>query len=772
MIGGETENIVLAVNDSPDQLELIRELLRQPGYKVVTADNGHEGVESAYKYSPDLIISDVSMPVMDGIELCRTIRQNPKLRTIPILLVSAVHKDSESIVEGLRIGADDYLEVPYDPMQLVAKVSRLLERKKTEEALQRREEYFRSLTENSSDNITVLDSGGITIYENPSVERMIGYRPEELIGRNNFDLVHPEDRDHVIYKFKKGMQRDTILPPYQYRHKHKNGTWRVLESIGKRFVDEKGRLLAIINTRDITERKEAERRIEESEQRYRSLFDHNPDAVFSLDLYDRLLNANQVATRLTGYRAEELIGRLFEELFAADDREHVASHTRAALKGQPQNFEATIIAQDSRRVAASVLNVPIVVNGNVIGLYSVVRDVTEQRAANEKLKKSEEQLLQAQKMEAIGQLAGGVAHDFNNLLTAISGYSDLSLKRLTANDPLRHYVGEISKACARAASLTAQLLAFSRQQLLQLQVLKLNTIIADMAEMLARLIGENIELRVLLDHRLGSIKADAGQIEQVILNLAVNARDAMPEGGKLTIETNNVYLDQDYIGSRMEVTPGYYVRLSVSDTGCGMDEKIRKQIFEPFFTTKGVGKGTGLGLSTVYGIVKQSGGNISVYSEPKRGTTFNIYLPRVDEEIQESHRKVEVPDVPGGTETILLAEDDEAIRNLIREVLETSGYRVLEAANGLAALQLCEQYEEPIHLLLTDVVMPEMSGRILAERLSAIRPNLRVLYMSGYTTDTVVLHGVLSEGTSFIQKPFTPATLVNKVREVLSAAES
>ncbi|HYE76265.1 MAG TPA: PAS domain S-box protein, partial [Blastocatellia bacterium] len=494
---------------------------------------------------------------------------------------------------------------------------------------------------------------------------------------------HPEDREQVVDRLMEGLRQGTILPPYQYRHKHKNGTWRVLESVGKRFIDETGRQLAIINSRDITERREAERRLEESEQRYRSLFEHNPDAVFSLDLYNRLLNVNQVGSRLTGYLTEELPGRLFEELFAAEDREKVASHTRDALKGQPQNFEATIIAKDRRRVATSVLNVPIVVNGDVIGLYSVVKDITEQRLKDERLKKSEEQLLQAQKMEAIGQLAGGVAHDFNNLLTAVAGYSDLLLKRLRTEDPLRHYAEEISKACARAASLTAQLLAFSRQQLLQPQVLNLNAIIADMSEMLPRLIGENIELRVLLDDELGSTKADAGQIEQVVLNLAVNARDAMPEGGKLTIETHNVYLDQDYIGSRLEITPGPYVKLSVSDTGCGMDEKVKKQIFEPFFTTKDVGKGTGLGLSTVYGIVKQSGGTISVYSEPGNGTTFNIYLPRVDEEAQESQRKIEVLEVPRGTETILLAEDDQAIRNLIREVLETNGYRVLEAANGV-----------------------------------------------------------------------------------------
>jgi signal transduction histidine kinase/CheY-like chemotaxis protein len=382
-------------------------------------------------------------------------------------------------------------------------------------------------------------------------------------------------------------------------------------------------------------------------------------------------------------------------------------------------------------------------------------------------REKEEQLRQSQKMEAVGQLAGGIAHDFNNLLTAITGYSELTLRRLQAEDPLYRNIVEIKKAGERAASLTRQLLAFSRKQVLQPKVLALNSIISDVEKMLSRLIGEDIELRTVLEPQIGNIKADPGQIEQVLLNLAVNARDAMPHGGKLTIETGNVYLDEGYADQHLAVNPGHYVMLSVSDTGTGMDEKTQARIFEPFFTTKEAGKGTGLGLSTVYGIVKQSGGNIWVYSEVGQGTSFKVYLPRVDEGAQDYKRSAEPEDALQGTEMILLAEDEEMVRKLAREVLEMYGYKVLEAANGGAALLICERHEEPIDLLITDVIMPEMGGRELATRLSQIRPEMKVLYMSGYTDDAIVHRGVLDEDANFIQKPFSPQTLASKVREVL-----
>jgi signal transduction histidine kinase len=392
----------------------------------------------------------------------------------------------------------------------------------------------------------------------------------------------------------------------------------------------------------------------------------------------------------------------------------------------------------------------------------------EKAEALEALRQSQEQLLQSQKLEAVGQLAGGVAHDFNNLLTAIIGFSQLGLDQLAENDPLRRNLDEIKNASERAASLTRQLLAFSRKQVMQPQVLDLNSVVPDMEQMLRRMIGEDIELRTALQPDLGNVKADPSQMEQVIMNLVINARDAMPSGGKLTIETVNTDLDETYARHHVAVVSGAYVMLAVSDTGIGMDEETQNHIFEPFFTTKELGKGTGLGLSTVYGIVKQSGGTIWVYSEVGKGTTFKIYLPRVDERAEEYKNPVAAAQLPKGNETILLVEDADLVRRLAKEVLENNGYRVQEAATGTDALRIGEQTQEPIDLLLTDVVMSEMSGRELANRLTSLRPEMRVLYMSGYTDDAIVHHGVLDEGINFIQKPFSPYGLALKVREVLS----
>jgi two-component system cell cycle sensor histidine kinase/response regulator CckA len=377
-----------------------------------------------------------------------------------------------------------------------------------------------------------------------------------------------------------------------------------------------------------------------------------------------------------------------------------------------------------------------------------------------------DQLRQSQKMEAIGQLAGGVAHDFNNLLTAISGYSELGLRRLTDNDPLRRNLEEIKKASTRATSLTRQLLSFSRTEMLQAKVIDLNAIVGDMDTMLRRLIGEDIDLITLLEPSSCQVKADPGQIDQVIMNLAVNARDAMPRGGKLTIETGRVHLDETYALAHLAVESGTYVMLAVSDTGAGMDEETKKHLFEPFFTTKELGKGTGLGLSTVYGIVNQSGGTIWVYSELGQGTTFKVYLPVVSEPV-ETEIKTTAPESLQGRETVLLVEDEEMVRKLSREILEMNGYRVLSAANGEEACHVCDSYIGEIHLMITDVVMPQMSGRELAEHVVKQRPEILVLYMSGYTDDAIVRHGVLDDSMPFLQKPFTPDSFARKVRELL-----
>ena len=384
-------------------------------------------------------------------------------------------------------------------------------------------------------------------------------------------------------------------------------------------------------------------------------------------------------------------------------------------------------------------------------------------------KEPEEQLIKAQKMEAVGILAAGLAHDFNNLLTTIRGYSEIMMMSLRKEDPFYSFLNEIIKATNRGSSLTNQLLAFSRKQIMQPRVINLNSVVIDMAKMLRRLIGEDIDLSTLVDQDLGLVKADPGHIEQVLMNLAVNARDAMPNGGKLTVETANAYLDEAYARSYIGVTPGPYVMMAVNDSGVGMDAETMSRLFEPFFTTKETGKGTGLGLATVFGIVKQSGGHIWPYSEPGRGTTFKIYLPRIEESLEEPKPKAEVSTSLEGGETILVVEDDTPIRKLITTALRKYGYKVLEAGLGGEALLICERQEAPIHLMLTDVVMPQISGSALAERLNLLHPEMKVLFMSGYTENGIVHHGVLNSNVNFISKPFRMQALVQKVREVLDS---
>ena len=450
-----------------------------------------------------------------------------------------------------------------------------------------------------------------------------------------------------------------------------------------------------------------------------------------------------------------------------DDREAILAAVAEAIKeGKHYSIEHRIILPNgTQRVVLEQAGIIYdKKSGSPLKMVGVTQDITERRVL-------QEQLRQSQRMEAIGRLAGGVAHDFNNLLTAIIGHSELLLSQVKTHEPMWEAMNGINQAGQRAASLTRQLLAFSRKQVLLPQVLNLNELVTASSKMLRRLIGEDIELVTLLGWDLGWVRVDPGQIDQVIVNLAVNARDAMPRGGKLTIETVNVELDEAYARNHVSVTPGHYVMLAISDTGAGMDAETRSRIFEPFFTTKEQGKGTGLGLSMVYGIVKQSGGNIWVYSEPGQGSVFKIYLPRVEENAKRAEPSRSMPTQQlGGTETILLVEDEAVVRNLVREVLQQNGYTVLEAPHGGEAMGIVGQYTGAIHLLLTDVILPGINGRELAEQITTSRPEMRVLYMSGYTDNAIVHHGVLDLGTTFLQKPFIPEALLRKVREALDAS--
>jgi two-component system, cell cycle sensor histidine kinase and response regulator CckA len=517
------------------------------------------------------------------------------------------------------------------------------------------------------------------------------------------------------------------------------------------------------------QREHAEAALRESEKKFQQFYDEAPVGYHELDTKGRITRVNRKELEMLGYTAGEMLGKPLWNFFVEEDTtRHVTMAKLAGDVSFHDTFERTYRRKDGTTL-------PVLVedrllrdkNGQIIGIRSTVEDITERRQTQEALRKSEEQLRQWQRVEAIGRLAGGVAHDFNNLLMTIKGCSELLLNAFDRRDPRREEVEEILKAGERATSLTRQLLAFGRRQVLQPQVLDLNSLVINMDKMLRRLIGEDIQLVTVLDQELWSVKVDPGMIEQVIMNLAVNSRDAMPNGGKLTIETANIIHDENYASRHISMKPGYYVMVAVSDNGCGMDKETQSHLFEPFFTTKEKGKGTGLGLSTVYGIIKQSGGNIWVYSEPSQGTTFKIYLPRVEKTATVYKPKASSPTAPGGTETILLVEDEEAVRTMVSKILRNKGYTVLEAAHSEEAFEISERHEGPIHLMVTDVIMPQMSGPELAERLAPRLPEMKVLYMSGYPDNTIVQHGVLEPGTAFLQKPFTLNALESKVREVL-----
>jgi len=505
----------------------------------------------------------------------------------------------------------------------------------------------------------------------------------------------------------------------------------------------------------------------ESEEKYQNLYDNAPDMMVAVDAKTAaILDCNATTASELGYTKDEIIGRPIFDMYVPDSAEYakVNLFPMFVKTGTIKGEELQLKRKDGGIIDVS-LNASAVRDekGNILYTASICRDISEK-------KRLEAQFQQAQKMEAVGRLAGGVAHDFNNLLTTIIGYADLMLMGLAEDDPFRENLEQIGENGKRAARLTRQLLAFSRKQILQPVVLDLNELIKGFVKMLERLIGEDLELETVLVSGLRQVEADPGQVEQIIMNLVINARDAMPDGGKVIIETANTDLDEDYAKAHdVSLQPGPYLMLAVSDTGTGMDEETRSNIFEPFFTTKEVGKGTGLGLSTVYGIVKQSGGYIWVYSEPGQGTTFKIYLPAVVGETVQRKKEQPPADDLTGSETILVVEDDDALRNLGREILERQGYRVLDAGNGIEALRISETHRGQIHLMITDVVMPKMGGKKVADRLQQLYPQMKVIYMSGYTDNSIAHHGILAPGLNFLQKPFSPEVLARKVREVLDA---
>lgn len=643
------------------------------------------------------------------------------------------------------------------------------ERQQTEAALRRSETRYRSVVEDMPDLLCRFQPGGILEFVNEAYARTFDRKPEELIGQSFLTLIPEESRAGVRASLE-ALSPESPLLTHEHPAIVAGGQVRWQRWTNRLLTDETGRTIAYqAFGLDITKRKQAEKELWESELRFRKLVEYSPDAMLIHQDWT-IIFANEAMARLMGMDDPAvLVGKPAVSVVHPEKRPIVERRVGQLYAGQSLPLsEQIFIRQDGSLIDVEIAASPLMLEGKPAA-FVIVRDITERKRAEEAHQKLEADLRQAQKMEAIGRLAGGIAHDFNNILVPIIGYTELGMKKLSPDDPIYSDLQRVREAAERAAGLTRQILAFSRKQVLEMRAIDLNALIMDFEKMIQRLIGENIEVQISAEPMLHWIKADKGQIEQVLLNLAVNAHDAMPQGGKLTIETDNVYLDEGYIKRYGEAQlPGHYVMLAVSDTGHGMDAGTQQHIFEPFFTTKEQGKGTGLGLATVFGIVKQHGGNIWVYSEPGRGTTFKIYLPQAIGMTLLPPGEMTSPVSVHGTETVLVVEDEEMVRKLVCETLAAHGYEVMEAPSPTEGLRQTAEYKETIHLLLTDVIMPEMNGQELYQKVAATHPEIKVLYMSGYTDEAIVHHHVLDKEVNFVQKPFTVQTLTQKVRQVLS----
>ena len=635
-------------------------------------------------------------------------------------------------------------------------------RQKIEEELRQSNQKYVRMIQSSPDAITLRTLPERRYLEvNEGFCRMTGYTAEEVIGKTSAELnvwADPEQRGTTLQK----VLREGEVHEEEFRFRTKSGEIRFGQLAAvKVAVGNQQCMLSV--SRDITEKKRAEEELRRSEANFRSLVHDAPFGILKVTLEGRILQANPALVNMLGYASEEEVcGLNMERDVYHDPRQRQRLIDEHSQKEDFHNVEVQWKRKDGNVITA-LLNGRRVAGPDHAQTYyeEFAEDITQRRIL-------ERQLFQSQKMEAIGRLAGGIAHDFNNLLGVILGHTEILEGSAGRDRRLQRSVEAIQSATQRAAALTTQLLAFSRKQMVEPRILDLNAAVREIEKLLRRVIGEDIELMIRLQSG-GTIQIDPGQLDQIFMNLVVNARDAMPNGGKLIVETSAVTLDNSYVGQHLGAAAGPFVLLSISDTGCGMDQETLSHIFEPFFTTKEKGKGTGLGLSTVYGIVKQCGGYIMAYSEPGRGTTFKVYFPHVSGLPEAPRPSSGRTEVPGGKETVLLVEDETALRELTRGLLETAGYTVLEAANVEDAIRLAESAHRKIDLLLTDVVMPGMDGHELSRRLTSSCPSLKVLYMSGYTDDVIVHKGVLNRGTTLLQKPFGRAGLLGKVRQVLDS---
>ena len=716
-------------------------------------------------FQPDLILSDYTLPRFDGMSALSVAKE--RAPTTPFLIVTG-SVNEETAVGCMKAGATDYLlksnlaRIGPAIEAALARVQSRTEKARAEAALRRSEANLRAIFNTSLQAFVLVARDGTIQALNPTARDWAALVLGHEVGEG--DRIHdfiPE----AAASFQAALAGEARS--VERRLRGLDGVERWYETTHAPVVDEHGSVIGVcLNARDVSERKQAEQALRESEARYRDLFDNASDLVCSTTLDGVFLYVNRAWQRAMGFSEEALAGRRFIDLVHPDSRERYLDVVSRARSGEPiEQVDLVLVTADGVSLTLEG-NVSCTTDGGPARLRGIYRDVTER-------KRVEEQLRRAERMQAAGRLAGGVAHEVNNMMTGVIGFSEFLLRSLEPQDPRRIEVAEIIKAGTRAADVTRQLLAFTRQQFLRPEVLPVNGVVYDLENMLRRVLGEDHGLELTLAADAGEIRADRGQLEQVLVNLMLTARDAMAGRGRVTIATRATMLDDGYADQHdgIGIPRGEYVQLAVSDSGVGMSRETQARIFEPFFTTKPVGQGTGLGLSTVYGIVKQSDGFVWVYSEPGMGTTFKIYLPRVGSGSAMPARPESGSAARGGAETILIVEDEEMVRGLASRGLREHGYTVIEARHGADALRQLEAGSE-VDLVISDVVMPEMGGRELGHRLASMRPSLPVLYMSGYTGEDVTQRGLLEPGAPFQQKPFAPEELAGKVREMLDAARA
>lgn len=804
---------VLIVDDDAQNIYLLQSILSGNGYTVTTAANGAEALEKARAERPDMIVADILMPVMDGFELCRAWRADELLKDVPFVFYTATYTDPRDEQLAMRLGADRFLVKPQEPDVLLATLqdimqaqrsgasaatpeptpdetvyfkeynealirkleqkmlqleSEVVARREVEAVLVESEKKHRRLFETMLQGVIYEDVHGRITDANPAAEGILGVSREQMLGRTE-DSPHwrtiredgsefPVEQHPSMVALRTGRAVENVV--MGVHNLSQDATrWIRIDAIPLFRPGEQTPYQVYTIFDDITERRLAEL----ERERLMAAIEQTGDIVMVTDPEGVIAYLNPAFETVTGYSRAEAIGqnpRLLKS--GKQDDAFYEGFWQTISSGKTWTGRMVNKRKDGKLYTEEAKVSPVLDGlGRVVNYVAVKRDITEHLEL-------EQQFQQAMKMEAVGRLAGGVAHDFNNALTPLSVIIDMLLLEMRPDDPIYDDIKEMEVAAARCASLARQLLAFSRNQTMEVTVVNLNDVVANVVGMLSHMIGEDIQLIQALDPELGNVKADVGQMEQIIANLAVNARDAMPNGGRLTIQTRDVAGDEVETDEGAAAISGPHVMLAVTDTGVGMDEETRARIFEPFFSTKEKGKGTGLGLSTVYGIVKQSGGSIGVSTEPGSGTTLRIYLPRVDEVPEEPkpRRPVAAPH-DRGSETLLLVEDEDSVRVVARRVLAGCGYKVLEAAGGEEALGIAEAYQGPIHLVITDVVMPGMSGVEMVGRMLDSRPDMGVLYISGYRDDTIADHGTAGAEVHLLQKPFTVEAFTAKVRSIL-----